>query len=242
MRIRQAVILAAGLGTRLQPLTNITPKPLIEIRGKPLLAYHIALLRQHGIEDIYVKTFYRNDLFEEFVQQPGYDDIKIIFEDDRTLGTAGFLWRYSNLLDDEFLVTYGDNLTTINYTRFLEYVSNKLVDFGMAVFRSRNLADKSRVEFDDDDHVREFVEKPKENTPNVGFANAGIYFVRKKALEEICFRGMEYDFGHDLIPALLGHGRVIKVYKMEETLIDIGTPESLAQAEQFVREYGGEFV
>ena len=236
MKIRQAVILAAGLGTRLRPLTMRTPKPLIKVYGKPLLSYHIASLRQHGIERIFIKTFYKNDLFEEFVSQSTHEDLTLIFEGSKTLGTAGFLWKNAHMFDDEMLIVYGDNLTTINYTRFVDHFSDGLSDFGIAVFYARNLADKGRVKFDAQGYVQSITEKPKGNVPDFGFANAGIYFFRKEVLKEFHFDQKECDFVDDIIPALLDRRKLVKIYKMDERLIDIGTPEGLVQANKFAKE------
>lgn len=233
----QAVILAAGLGTRLRPLTTRTPKPLIKINGKPLLAYHIASLRRYGIEQIFIKTFYKNEHFQNFVNQPGYEDIRLIFEGERTLGTAGFLWEHTHLFDDELMIVYGDNFTNLDYGQFLGHFSHNPCDFGMAVFLTDNLANKGQVEFDKQDRVREIIEKPKMNISVTGFANGGIYYFRKQLLEEFQFRDHEEcDFAKDFIPTLVNNGKLVRVYKMDETLIDIGTPEGLDRAENFARE------
>ena len=232
----QAVILAAGLGTRLQPLTTSTPKPLIKINAKPLLSYHIASLRKYGIEKIFVKTFYKNDHFQNFVNQPGYEDIRLIFERGRTLGTAGFLWEHKHLFNDELMIIYGDNFTNLNYDQFLGHFSHNPCDFGMAVFSTDNLADKGRVEFDKQDRVRSIIEKPKQNVSGTGFANGGIYYFRKQLLEEFQFGNDECDFAKDFIPTLVNGGKLVRVYKMDETLIDIGTPEGLDRAQSFAKE------
>jgi mannose-1-phosphate guanylyltransferase len=242
MKTTQAVILAAGLGTRLQPLTQKIPKPLISINEKPLLSYHIDSLREYGIEQIFVKTFYKNECFEKFVCQPGYDDISLIVEAPKTLGTAGFLWSHSHLFKDELIIVYGDNLTNLDYGRFLSHFSHDPCDFGMAVFFVENLADKGRVEFDGEGRVQRLTEKPKGDIPNAGFANAGIYCFRKKLLKELQFDGGECDFARDVIPALINQGKLVKIYKMKETLIDIGTPEGLSQAKKFAKQITNKLV
>lgn len=241
MKTRQAVILAAGLGTRLQPLTQTIPKPLISINGKPLLSYHIASLRQYGIEHIFVKTFYKSECFEKFVRQPDYEDIRLIVEESKTLGTAGFLWSHNYLFRDELIIVYGDNLTNLDYGRFLSHFSHNPCDFGMAVFFVENLADKGRVEFDGEGRVQRLIEKPKGDISNAGFANAGVYYFRKKLLQELQFDAGECDFAHDFIPTLINLGKLVKIYKMKETLIDIGTPEGLSQAKSFAKQNNKQF-
>lgn len=242
MPINQAIILAGGLGTRLRPLTDHVPKPLLNIGGKPLLAYHIDLLRHHGIKNIAVKTFFKNELFENFIKESGYDDIEVIFEGDKTLGTAGFLWRNSPKLQDEILITYGDNLTNINYSNFVDHIKEGSWDFGMAVFLAENISDKGMVVFDGNDRVHSFIEKPQEEMHASKYANAGVYLVRRTTLEAMPFDGKECDFANDLIPALLNGGKVIKVYKMDEILIDIGTTKNLARAENCVRLQRDKFI
>ena len=232
----QVVILAAGLGTRLHPLTISTPKPLIKINGKPLLSYHIASLRKYGIEKIFVKTFYKNDHFKDFVNQPGYEDIRLIFEGGRTLGTAGFLWEHTHLFNDELMIIYGDNFTNLNYGQFLGHFADNPCDFGMAVFSTDNLSDKGRVEFDKKDRVREIIEKPKMNMSETGFANGGVYYFRKQLLQEFQFGNDGCDFAKDFIPTLVDGGKLVRVYRMDETLIDIGTPEGLDRAQSFAKE------
>ena len=96
MNINQAIILAGGLGTRLKPLTDQLPKPMVSIAGRALLAYHVDALLQAQITNISIKTFYKADIIEHFINRNYPLDLRVDFIKERgeTLGTAGFLFEH----------------------------------------------------------------------------------------------------------------------------------------------------
>lgn len=113
-----AIVLAAGLGTRLRPLTLETPKPALVVKGKPIIRYVLDWLEDAGFGDILIKLYYLSDIIIEAVG----DDRNVEFIVEGELRpTAEFLKRYQNKLEESFLVTNGDTLTNLNLLEFIEF-------------------------------------------------------------------------------------------------------------------------
>src|SRR3990167_3857682 len=120
-----AVVLAAGLGTRLRPLTLKTPKPAIIVKGKPIIRHVLDWLEDVGFDDILVKTFYLADQIKKAI---GEDENVQFIRETKLTPTAYFLKRNKDKLEDEFLVTNGDTLTNLNLTDFIEFhLTNKKI-------------------------------------------------------------------------------------------------------------------
>ena len=113
-----AIVLAGGLGTRLRPLTLKTPKPVIIVKGKPIIRHILDWLEDVGFNDIIVKLHYLPNLIKEAVGED--KNVKFIIESKLT-PTAYFLKKYKDKLDNEFLVTNGDTLTNLNLMDFIEF-------------------------------------------------------------------------------------------------------------------------
>ena len=113
-----AVVLAGGLGMRLRPLTNKTPKPAIIVKGKPIIRHILDWLEDVGFDDIVVKLHYLPNLIKEAV---GEDENVVYIIDKKLKPTAKFLLDNKDYLEETFLVTNGDTLTNLNLTEFIEF-------------------------------------------------------------------------------------------------------------------------
>ena len=113
-----ACVLAGGLGTRLRPLTNKTPKPAIIIKGKPIIRHVLDWLEDVGFDDILVKAHY---LANQVKKAIGEDENVQFIRETKLTATAYFLKRNEGKLEDEFLVTNGDTLTNLDLTEFIEF-------------------------------------------------------------------------------------------------------------------------
>jgi len=118
----QAVILAGGLGTRLRPLTFSVPKPMVCVRDEPFLEYEVRLLKKNGIEKFVFCVGYRGEMIESHFGSGERFGVSIAYsyDGDKPLGPAGALKNASNLLEREFLVTYGDAFLQMDYRSFAE--------------------------------------------------------------------------------------------------------------------------
>lgn len=224
----KAFLLAAGLGTRLRPLTNTIPKCLVPIAGKPLLQWWFELLEFHNVDEVLINLHYFSDKVKDFAESyKGKLKIHLFFEE-TLLGSAGTLAANKEFVKDEkaFYVLYADNLTNFNLSEFAKFHESKSVPFSMALFRASNPSACGIASLNDDGIIVEFIEKPK--APKSDLANAGIYIATPEVLELIPQSDL-VDIGFHLLPQLQGKmaGLEIKDY-----LIDIGTLESLARAEK----------
>ncbi len=234
----KAFILAAGLGTRLRPLTETIPKPLVPIAGKPLLAYHLDHLSHHGVTDIFINTHYLSEQMEEFVanyrlKQPNGPTISTIYEPE-LLGSAGTIRSNQSLFgqDDAFLVIYSDNLTDIDYQKLIDHHTQSDALVTIASYYEAHPEQKGIIEHNDELVISNFIEKPQPHQVTSHYANAGIYVMDSRIFDSI--RDLDspiLDFGHHVFPFLLKTGHLMQVYKMDETLLDIGNHENYTKAQ-----------
>lgn len=240
MHINQAFILAAWYGTRLRPLTLTIPKPLIHIGWKPLLDYHFNHLHKHGFERFFVNSFYLSEQIENYIRQhPLGNQIILSREEGEILGTAGGVMKQINQLDDYFLVVYGDNLTNVDYTAFLDFLEGKDFDVAMVLYHEPNITQKGMAILDDKWYISWFIEKPKPEQVVWDLANAGIYVIKKFVFEQYTpYQGF-FDFGFDFFPSLLTDHRKILSYITSDFLLDIGSFENLEKSQRVVGDYFG---
>lgn len=223
----KAFLLAAGLGTRLRPLTDKTPKCLVEICGKPLLGWWIDLFQIHNVDSILINLHHLPEQVIAFIKT--YNS-KIQFEyfyEKELLGSGGTLRENKNFVKDEssFFICYADNLTDYNLTKFLNFHKSKESDFSISLFRTDQPTAKGIALLNDNDIIIDFEEKPK--IPKSDFANAGIYIATPKILDLIPDYKLT-DIGFHLLPKLVGK---MTGWKTNDYLIDIGTHQDLRRAE-----------
>lgn len=240
----KALILAAGLGTRLRPLTETIPKPLVPIAGKPLLEYHLDHLNHHGITEVLINTHYLADKIDSFLID--YKErtennliITTVFEPE-LLGSAGTLKKNQSFFNDctDFLIVYSDNLTDINYTKLLEQHKKKQGIATIASYYEHFPEQKGIIEYDSNSKgIIKFIEKPKSEEITSHYANAGLYVLNNKIFDLIADLDHELlDFGHHVFPTLLQKDQPMYVYTMEETLLDIGNHENYTKAQALPNE------
>jgi mannose-1-phosphate guanylyltransferase len=234
----KAFILAAGLGTRLRPLTETIPKPLVPIAGKPLLGYHLDHLAEHGITEVLINTHYLPEQMEEFVaeyrkKQPNGPTISTIYEPE-LLGSAGTIRANESFLnnDEPFLVIYSDNLTDIDYGKLVDHHKQSEAKVTIASYYEAHPEQKGIIEHDDALVISNFIEKPQPHQVTSNYANAGIYVIDSSILNTLSEMDHEVlDFGHHVFPFLLKNGHLMQVYQMDETLLDIGNLENYTKAQ-----------
>lgn len=224
----QAVIMAGGLGTRLRPLTDDTPKPMLPVGGRPLLERTVARLREAGVRQVSVSTFFRADkVTEHFKDGSEFGvDLEYVCED-RPLGTAGALSRMP-VPTAPLLVMNGDILTTVDFRAMHEF--HREHDAVMTVgVRKYDFSVPYGVIECDGVNVRSLAEKPTYSS----FVNAGIYL-----LEPLAFRYVPKDIPSgetfnmtDLIYRLLEAGHAVVSFPIHEYWLDIGQPADYERAQ-----------
>jgi mannose-1-phosphate guanylyltransferase len=222
----KAFLLAAGLGTRLRPLTDTIPKCLIPVCEKPLLGWWLDLFRKYGVEEVLINLHHLPEQVRTYVAaQPGDIKIHLVYEE-RLLGSAGTLRANRWFVEDEqeFLVCYADNLTSVSLADFLVFHRAHKKDFSMALFRAQNPRACGIATIDADHVVTSFTEKPE--NPRSDLANAGIYLSTPAILDMIPPLPTA-DIGYHLLPQLVGK---MAGWEMDDFLIDVGTMENLQKA------------
>ena len=177
-----AVIMAGGLGSRLQPLTNETPKPLLKVGGKEIISYNFDRLEQYGISKQFVSVNYLGDQIKEYCKDYGHDIKFEIIEEKEFLGTAGSmaLIDIKKFDNDTILLMNSDLLTNIDYEDFYKTFKEKKADIMVASIPYQ--VNLPYAIFDEDDRkVNSFKEKPNYTY----YANAGIYLIKKELLKLI---------------------------------------------------------
>ena len=223
----KAFLLAAGLGTRLRPITDKLPKCLVEIAGKPLLAWWIKLFEEHGISEVLINLHHLPHAVKSFINEyPTSIKFNFYFEKDLH-GSAGTLRENKSFVENEssFFVCYADNLTNYNLSKFHEFHKKKSSVASLALFETDTPSTKGIVELDSNQRVISFEEKPK--NPKSNLANAGIYIFTPSVLGKIPNIELS-DIGYDLLPRLVNQ---MFGWQTSDYLIDIGTFEHLSKAE-----------
>ena len=222
----KAFLLAAGVGSRLRPITDTIPKCLAPINGQPLLYYWLKNFQENGVTDVLINLHYLPDKVVSYIENAKFDlKIQTIYEDN-LIGSAGTVRKNCNFVKDEtdFLICYADNLTNVDLGKMISYHRENQPLFTLGLFRTNRPKECGIAEIDDNNIIIDFVEKPEK--PKSDLAGAGIYIANRKIFE---FIPTTYpsDFGYDVIPKLIGkmHG-----YYINEYFIDIGTIDNYEKA------------
>ncbi|HEY1977023.1 MAG TPA: nucleotidyltransferase family protein [Candidatus Baltobacteraceae bacterium] len=215
----RALVLAAGCGERLRPLTADRPKPMIEIGGKPVLQYNIELLARAGVREAVVNLHYQPDAIRSHFGDGRRFGVTIAYEyEPELLGTAGAARNAAaRLRNGDFIVVYGDNLSTIDIAALTAFHREKDADLTIALFHRDDPGPSGIVAVDADSRVTRFVEKPRAGDVFSRWVNAG-YLVAKSSVLDLIPADRPYDFGRDLLPRLIGDGARVFGYRMTEPL------------------------
>jgi NDP-sugar pyrophosphorylase family protein len=226
----KALLLAAGVGSRMRPLTDSVPKCLIPIAGRPLLGYWFEALERAGVQDVLLNTHHLAEQVREHLNDVNRRGPLRVVEayEPRLLGSAGTVHANRDwLVDaDQCLIVYADNLSSVSLSAFLAFHASHPDPFSMMLFHALEPHRCGIAELDGDGRIVSFVEKPRE--PKSDLANGGLYVVSSDAYREIADMNA-FDFGFDVLPRFMGRmrGWVPDCYHR-----DIGTLESLQAAEK----------
>jgi mannose-1-phosphate guanylyltransferase len=223
-----AVLLAAGLGTRLRPLTDTTPKCLVKVAGRTLLDIWLDALAAAAVTEVLVNTHHLPEQVEDHLARRGgvLPRVRTVHEP-QLLGSAGTLMANRQLLerDEVFLAINADNLTDFDVRTLVDAHRTGGTAATITVFRSTTPTRCGIVEVSDG-LVVGFEEKPAR--PRSNLANAGMYAFHPEVLG-LVEGSPPLDIGYDLLPKLVGRARAVSLGGAY--FIDIGTPEALGRAQ-----------
>lgn len=231
---RKAVILAAGMGTRLGELTRNRPKVMVPIAGKPMLEHHVEWMREAGVTEFFFNLHYLADVISDYFGDGSRWGVSIRYSREEKLrGTAGSLHGFAEWLDDTFLVQYGDVFSRLDLRKFADFHRRGGGSATLAVHPSSHPHDSDIVSLEPDGAIGKIHHKPGDSRfGNIG--NAGAYLLEPTALKYLAPAGGEEDFCRDLFPKMLSEGERLFGYNTDDLLLDVGTPERLAWIEQFL--------
>ena len=226
----KALLLAAGEGTRLRPITEYLPKCLVPINGKPLLKYWLDNLSQAGIDEFLINTHYKANDVEEFIRQSHFQDrISLVYEKN-LLNTAGPLIKNRDFFKKEsFMLVHADNLSFCDFNKFIEAHKNrpKACEITMMLFKTDKPSSCGIVALDERGVVQAFYEKVQ--NPPSNLANGAVYICEPSVIDFVCSLDKEdADFSLDVLPHFLGK---INTFMNDIYHRDIGTVESYALAQ-----------
>jgi mannose-1-phosphate guanylyltransferase len=224
----KALILAAGFGTRLRPLTNKIPKCLVQIKGVPLLEIWLEKLTTLKVSKILLNTHYLPNQVINFIANSKYKDITKIINEKVLLGTAGTLLKnIDDLLDEECILLHADNYTKADIGDLIKAHNNRPDNclITILIFETNNPSSCGIVELSDNIviNIHEKISNPPSN-----LANGAIYILSKDALKII---KNEFPKANDFVRDILIHflGKIY-TYHTKEIFLDIGTPENYLKA------------
>jgi len=218
----KVLILAAGYGTRLRPITNFIPKPMLPIAGKPALEHIIQYLKQQGFEELIIAVSHLADQIQEYFGDGEPFGVNITYSyNAEPSGTAGEVWKAREYIDGPFICYYGDIITNLDLHRLVAFHEKKGCIATLALVKNIPL-EVGVVKLNGDHLITDFYEKPLIDKP----VNAAIYVLEKEILHYIaeCDEQRKIDFGYDIFPKLLRDRCVIGGCLFEDNYWnDLGT-------------------
>ena len=225
-----AILLAAGFGTRLKPLTDVWPKCLMPIHGRPLLEYWLGILYKTDIDNVLVNTHYYSEHVVDFLQQTQFKDWVHSVYEESLLGTAGTLRENAGFFKNStVMLAHADNWTCCDFSNFLSFHHNhrpKGAVITMMTFNSPNPSSCGIVELDNNGVVVGFHEKVQ--NPPGRLANAAVYLIEPEVIEWIKNNPEITDFSTEVIPQFMGR---ISAWENKNIHRDIGTIKTLKEAQ-----------
>jgi len=221
------MILAAGKGTRLYPVTVDLPKALVPVAGVPLITYLVKWLSSHSIDEVVVNTHHLGEQIKTYLGNGADFGASIHYSAEAELvGTAGSIKTAERFFEhcDSFVVHYGDVLTDFDLTKMMDFHLAQNGIATLALLRTDTPWESGMVQLSSCGKVKGFLEKPPVGSIAGGLLNGGTYILKREILDYIPEQEF-YDFGQDLFPQLISLNNPIYGYVLDKSayLLDIGT-------------------
>ena len=219
----KAMILAAGVGSRLDPLTRAIPKPMVPIVNRPVIEHIVLDLKKHGFDDIRVNVHYLGSVIEEGLGDGARLGVKISYaHEDKLWGDAGSVKRSQDFFNGEtFLVVGGDDISDIDLSGLMALHREKNAASTIATTLVEDPSQFGIVVTDDDGRITRFLEKPKGGDVFSKMANTGVY-VFEPGVFDLIPPDTFYGFGNEVFPQLLAEGRPLYGFSTRAYWKDVG--------------------
>ena len=229
----QIAILAGGLGTRLGPLTKDQPKSMVDVHGRPFLAWQLDLLRRQGVTDVVLCVGHLGDAIARHFGDGSAFGVRLRYSDEgeRRLGTAGALRWAQALLEEAFFVMFGDSYLLFDFRAIMEHFLARDRLALMVVHRNENHWDRSDVRVEGE-HVTAYALTPE---PGMVHINAGLSVLRREALAAPA-RGRPASL-QELYATLIAERQLLG-YETRHRFYEVGSPAGLEEFRQLVAEGG----
>lgn len=228
----RAILLAAGEGKRLRPVTESTPKCIVPIGEARLLGIWLSLLERHGVSKVLINLHHLPERVLEYLASFRTRLSVLTVHEPRLLGSAGTVLANRDFVrgEDEFFIAYADNLTNVDIGAMVRYHRGRDATMTVGMVQTNRPREKGILEVDDEGRIVGFEEKP--TNPRSNLSNAGLYVADQSLFSYMPPRVPHdgvLDFGFHVMPRMIGkmHG-----YWIRDFLVDIGTPESYSYAQQ----------
>jgi NDP-sugar pyrophosphorylase family protein len=203
----RAIVLAAGVGSRLRPYTDDRPKPMLEVYGQPIIAYNLAMLAAAGFNEVVVNVHHLPAVVRDYVGDGSDWGLRVRYSEERELlGTAGALIPVLDLLRaGTFAIVFGDNLNELDLADLVRVHRSRGSLATVALWERTDVTQSGVAELDGDDRVTRFIEKPRPGETSSHWINAGV-IVAEPALLDFVPRDRPSDLGREILPALVDRG------------------------------------
>lgn len=223
-KVKTAVIMAGGVGTRLRPITYELAKPLIPVKGKPMMEHTLDLLRKYDIRDIYISVGYKaKQIMDYFGDGSRYGMTFHWLVEKKPLGTAGALCMLRGKIDTPFLLVWSDILSEID---LYDFMNHHFLNKGIATIALTTVENPSRfgVAVMKGNKILQFVEKPKQGSEPSNLINAGMVILEPAVFEYLPQKTLIM-IEKDIYPKLAQNGKLVG-YPFEGQWFDTGTHEA----------------
>lgn len=224
-----AVIMAGGKGTRLRPLTNNIPKPLLMVGDKAIIEHNLDRLALYGIDDFWISVKYLGEQIENYFGNGNNKNIHINYVwEDKPLGTVGAVSKITNFVHDYILITNSDILTNLDYESFFLDFIEQDADLAVVTIPYEVNIPYAVLEANDG-IVRSFKEKPTYTY----YSNGGIYLIKRSALEHLPEKPSFFN-ATDLMEKLIKSNKKVVSYPLAGYWLDVGKHEDFEKAQRDV--------
>jgi mannose-1-phosphate guanylyltransferase/phosphomannomutase len=223
----KAVVMAGGFGTRIQPLTNSRPKPMLPVVNKPMMEHTMMTLKDLGITEFIVLLYFKPEIIKDYFGDGSDFGIKITYVvPDDDYGTAGAVKLAQEYIGDEnFIIISGDLVTDFDFQKIFDYHAEKKSKLTITLTSVENPLEFGVVIANEEGKIEKFLEKPSWGEVFSDTINTGIYIIEPEILDYIP-KNENYDFGKDLFPSLMRKGIDLMAGYAQGYWRDVGNPES----------------